>query len=154
MLSETSAARPSMWPIIATLTCFAAVFLVVASSYIRHYAIPLSSAAGIYGCFLLLLGYVVTLAMSAGRAMIQTIVRGRYKAAIVLSLLILPYLCYAAGTFDFRWQALARLVVIAAPLLILYSVFPVRAQARFHWQDLLVSVWLVSIVISHSFRGV
>jgi membrane protease YdiL (CAAX protease family) len=68
-------------------------------------------------------------------------------------MLIFPYLLYAIGTKDFRWLALGRLLAIAAPTF-LYSLLPVRQQAQFNWQDMIVAIWLVLIVLFHQFSGI
>src|SRR5947209_2960453 len=146
--------RPSPWPFTVLVAGIAAAFLPVAAGYVKRYSLPLSSAACIYGCFLLLLVYVVAPAMPAARALLEKVVAGQYKAAIVLALLALPYVAYAAGTADFRWAALARLVAIAAPVVLLYSAFPVRDRTKLNCQDALVAVWLVSIVLFHLFKGI
>jgi hypothetical protein len=36
----------------------------------------------------------------------------------------------------------------------LYSVCPVRNQAKFNWQDILIAVWLISTVLFHLFNGI
>jgi uncharacterized protein len=145
--------RTSIWPFAAAIAAIAAVFLPVAFGYVRRFSIPLSSAAGIYCCFLLLLVYLVAPAMPTGRALLGKLIRGRYKALTVLALLVFPYVPYAVGTGDFRWLAVIKLVAIAAPVII-YSVFPVRDQAKFNWQDFLIAVWLVSTVLFHLSKGI
>ncbi len=147
-------AKPSPWAFTAVVAGMAAAFLPVAADYLKRYSLPLSSAAGIYGCFVLLLVYLVAPAMPASRALLGKFIAGRYKIAIVLALLALPYVLYAVGTADFRWLAFVRLLATAAPVIILYSVFPVRDQGKFNWQDILVAVWLVSIVLFHLFKGI
>lgn len=132
----------------------ALVFLPVAGGYVKRYSLSLSSSAGIYACFVVLLILVVAPAMQAGRALLGRLIAGRFAAAIVLALVVLPYFLYAAGTSDFRWLALVRLLVIAAPVVGLYAVVPVRDRARFKWQDMLIAVWLVAIVLFHLFNGI
>jgi hypothetical protein len=154
LMSIDTLRRPSLWPFTAVVAGMAAAFLPPAAGYLKRYSLSLSSAAGIYGCFLLLLVYLVLPAMPASRALLGKFIAGWYKAPVVLALLALPYVPYAAGTADFRWTALVRLLAIAAPVIILYSVFPVRDEAKFNWQDTLVAVWLVSIVLLHLFKGI
>ena len=60
-----------------------------------------------------------------------------------------PYLLYAAGTGDFRWLALAHLLAAAIPLLFVYCLFPVRDPTRFSWQDLLLAMWLIAVLLGH-----
>jgi CAAX protease family protein len=147
--------RPrSLWPFTALVAALAALLSPVAFSYLKRYSLPVRSEAGIYGCFIFLLVYVVAPAMPASRAWLGKFIAGRYKELIVLALLACPYAVYASGTADFRWQAVIRLATIAAPVIILYSVFPVRDQAKFNWQDILIAVWLVSTVLFHWFNGI
>jgi uncharacterized protein len=154
MLTTTNTLRrTSIWPFIAAVAAIAAAFLPVAFGYLRRSSIPLSSAAGIYSCFLFWLVYLVAPAMPTGRALLGKFIRGRYKALTVLALLAFPYVPYAVGTADFRWLAVTKLVGIAAPVII-YSVFPVRDQAKFNWQDTLIAVWLVSTVLFRLFEGI
>jgi membrane protease YdiL (CAAX protease family) len=144
----------SLWPFTTIIGAIAAVFLAVGAGYLKRYSLPLSAATGIYGCFIFLLVYLIAPAMPVPRALLGEFIGGRYKHLIVLALLACPYAAYAAGTADFRWPAVIRLVTIAAPVIILYSVFPVRDQAKFNWQDGLIAVWLVSIVLLHLFKGI
>ncbi len=122
--------------------------LPVAVGYVKRYAIPYSSAAGIYGCFLLLLVYVVVPAMP------NKLILGRYPALKIGALLTLPYLVYAAGTGSFQWLALGRLLAIVAPVLIIYSALPIVEEAQFNWQDVVIAIWLVSVVLFHFFKGI
>jgi membrane protease YdiL (CAAX protease family) len=144
----------SLWLFTSVVAGTAGAFLPLCADYRKRYSLPLSSAAGIYGCFLLFLVYLVAPAMPAARARLGKFTGRRYKGPIVLTLLVLPYVPYAAGTADFRWTALARLLAIAAPVIFLYSAFSVRDEAKFNWQDALVAVWLVSIVLFHLFKGI
>src|SRR5579862_2152673 len=100
------------------------IFGVAAQSYIRHYAIPLRAAAGIYGCFVFLLALVLAPAIQKGRE------TGNFA---LLLLWCAPYLLYAAGTGDFRWTALARIVAIAAVVFLVYRLLPVRQLEKFSW---------------------
>lgn len=146
--------RSPQWRLNAVFLGIAACFLPVAASYLKRYSIPLSSAAGIYCCFLFLLFYLLAPAMPAGRALLAKVIAGRYKSFIVLALLVVPYLLYTLGTRDFHWSALGRLLAIAAPVISVYSAFPVRYEARFNWQDMLASIWMVSVVLFHLFKGI
>ena len=136
------------------VACIAAAFVPVAFGYLHRYEIPYSSAAGIYACFLLLLVYVIAPAMPSGRAFLSTLIRGRYRALRIGALLTLPYIVYACGTGSFHWLALGRLVGIVAPVLLIYSVLPVTQQSKLNWQDIVIAVWLVSVVLFHFFNGI
>src|SRR5438045_3768797 len=89
--------RLSPWPFTVVVAAIATLFLPVAANYLRRYSIPLSSAAGIYCCFLLQVIYLIAPAMSAGRALLGKVIAGRYKALVILALLAFPYLLYAMG---------------------------------------------------------
>ncbi len=144
----------SEWRFCAAFAVVGASFLPAAFSYVKRYSIPLSSAAGIYCCFLLLLLYVLAPAMPGGRALLAKVIEGRYKSIVVLGLLVLPYLAYALGTEDFRWSALGQVFGMAAPVLGVYSGFPVREEGRFNWQDMFAAIWMVSVMLFHLFKGI
>jgi len=146
--------RSSPWPLIAVVAGVALALLPVAAGYLKRFSLSLSSAAGIYSCFFLLLTYAVAPAMSAGRSLFGGLIARRHKAVIISLILTLPYVCYAAGTADFRWPAAGRLIAITAPSIFLYSLFPVHDEARFNWQDTLVAIYLALIVVFHLFKGI
>ncbi len=123
--------------------CF--IFGAAAQSYIRHYAIPFRAAAGIYGCFVCLLALVLVPAMQKGREI---------RNFVLLPLWCVPYLIYAAGTGDFHWMALARLVAIAAAVFLVYRLAPVRQIERLSWQDLAVAIVLIAAVLLHGLSGI
>jgi uncharacterized protein len=153
-MSDETLRWPSPWTFMVVVAGMALALLPVAAGYLKRYSLPRSYAAGIYACFFVLLFYLIAPAMPAGRALLTKIISGRYKSGIVLAMLVLPYILYAAGTADFRWLAVARLVVIAAPLIGVYSVFPVGYSAKFQWQDTLVAVWLILVVVFHFYKGI
>src|SRR5579875_2847932 len=93
----------------------ALIFAALARAYLRHYPISFGAAAAIYCCFLLLL--ILALAPSVHGCRVYW----------VPWLWYVPYLIYALGTGDFRWPALARLVVVSGLVLLVYRVFPVRS---------------------------
>ncbi len=47
-----------------------------------------------------------------------------------------------------------RLLVVAAPVLLVYRFFPVRNTARFSCQDAVVGVWLIIAVLFHALTGI
>lgn len=144
----------SAWTLALIITALALGFLPVAATYITRYSIPLSSAAGIYCGFLILLIYVIAPGLSAGRTFLRIAIERRYSTFVVAGLLAVPYLIYSAGTGDFRSSSLLQLLAIVAVPLLLYSAQPVRHPAKFNWQDAVVAVWLVSIVLFHWFNGI
>ena len=144
----------SPWPLALVMTGLAAVFIPVSSVYLRRYALSIPAAIGIFVCFLLLCFYVIAPAISAGRTLLSTALDRRYKDVVLILLLLLPYLIYAAGTEDFRWAAFVRLLAIPLPVLLIYGLFPSGDASQFTVQDALVSVWLVIIVLFHEFNGI
>jgi membrane protease YdiL (CAAX protease family) len=134
--------------------CFGAI----APAFIQRYRRPPQAVAGIYGCFLLLLVLAVVPGAPAAREWIRQRIQVRVRAPVKLAFLILiwclPYFAYAAGTQDFRWTALARLLVVAVPVPFLYRLLPVQDPRRFAWQDLAVAVWLAAVLLSHQLSGI
>jgi membrane protease YdiL (CAAX protease family) len=133
---------------IAVVAGVALALLPVAVGYVKRYEIPYWSAGGIYACFLLLLVYVVAPAVP------NKLIPGRHAVLKIGLMLALPYLVYAAGTGSFHWLALGRLVAVVAPVLIIYSALPVLDAAKLSWQDIVVAIWLVSVVLFHFLNGI
>jgi membrane protease YdiL (CAAX protease family) len=154
MMSIDVQRRHSLWPLAALIVGIAAAIFPAAAAYARSYALPLSSVLGVYSCFIGLLFCAIAPAVTAGRASLERLIGGRLRALKLCLLLTLPYLCYAAGTGANPWRGVLRLVAITAPVVIVYSAFPVRQEARFSIQDLFAAVWLVSIVLFRLFRGI
>ncbi len=78
------------WPGATLVAALALLLAALAPSYVARYSIPLHSAISIYGCFVLLLAFVVT----PGLRGVRFPVRG--QSGILLFLWCLPYLVYAA----------------------------------------------------------
>lgn len=144
----------SLLPLIIVVLAVGAAMLPIAAGYVQHYALSFSAAFGIYICFIELLLYVAAPAFPAGHTLLARIMSGRYKTFKLLLLLTLPYLCYTAGTGDWQWTGMLRVVGIAAPVIIVYSAFPVASAATFTVQDLFAAAWMVSVVLFHLFQGV
>jgi hypothetical protein len=142
------------WQGAALIGFFACIFGVIAPTYVARYRIPLPSAAGIYGCFLLMVILIVIPGLRDIRPFIEERMLTRRNAVVLLLVWCLPYLAYAAGTHDFRWAALARILAIATPLLLIYGLFPVRKLEQFTWQDFAVAVWLITALLSHQLAGI
>ena len=88
------------------------------------------------------------------RPWIRERLQGRRKLAVLPMLWCLPYFCYAAGTGDLHWMALLRLLGVAAPLVLLYDLFPVSNESRFSWQDVLVAAWMITALLAHQLTGI
>ncbi len=142
------ATRFRWWPFAAVVASLAIVFAGVADAYARRYAMPLRSIAGLYSCFVLQLALAVAPGMGNARS------ANRWIRWLLPILWCFPYLLYAAGTGDWRWSAIARLLSLAVPIVALYVLVPVRNPARFAWQDALAAAALVTAVLSHQLRGV
>ena len=134
--------------------CFAAVFAAIASGYIRRYALSFGPAAGVYGCFMLLLAFVLAPAIAASRAAICRYIALPYGALTPVALWCVPYLIYSAGTRDFHPAALVRLLAVSAALVLLYTRVPVQHARRFCWQDALIAAFLIAVVLGHALHGI
>ena len=84
----------------------------------------------------------------------RTLLPERGRSAVLVLLWCLPYFVYAAGTGDVRAAAILRLLAVAVPLVSIYTFFPVRNNSRFTWQDLVIALWLIAVLLSHELKGV
>ena len=138
---------------LAVAVSLAIIFAAVARDYLRRYALSTPAAIGIYLAFTLLLILSLAPAWQSSRRAKQT--AARYQPLFVfLSIWCTPYFLYAAGTGDFRWTALLKLLAIAALPVAIYSRFPPRKPHAFGWQDACVAVLLVGSVLSGQLRGI
>jgi membrane protease YdiL (CAAX protease family) len=138
---------------LAVAVLLAIFFAAVARVYLRRYALSTPAAISIYLAFTLLLILSLAPAWQSSRRAKQTAVR--YQPLLVfLSIWCTPYFLYAAGTGDFRWTALLKLLVIAALPVAIYSRFPPRKAYAFGWQDACVAVLLIGFVLSGQLRGI
>jgi uncharacterized protein len=144
---------PPWWRLLAFLAVLAAISVLLAQHHLHAYALGPASIGAIFACFLLLLAFALAPGVSSFRGPLA-----RWLARIpVLALAVLwcvPYLVYAAGTADFRWMAVLRLVVFAIPPLAIYEWLPVKSTSRFCWQDALVAVLLIAGVLAGELKGV
>lgn len=140
---------------VATLGWLGLVFAIVAYGYARRYALPMHTAAGIYLCFLLLLGVTLAPGFPGMRSHLAVLLAGERKMPLMATLWCSPYLIYASGTGDFRWAALLELLAIAVGVWAIYTAFPVRdVQEAFTVQDACVAAALAGIVLSGKLRGI
>jgi uncharacterized protein len=144
----------SRWSFAVTMAALATGFLPVASGYVKRYSLSIPSAVGIYLCFLLLSFYVIAPALPAGRGLLSKALNYRYQHFSSILLLMLPYLIYSAGTGDFHWLGLLRLLAMSIPVLLIYRLFPILYASQLAKQDILVAIWLILIVLFHQFKGV
>jgi hypothetical protein len=126
----------------------AVVFAVVAVPYVHRFGLGPGAVAGIYGCFLVSLILALLPGLVTFRPWLRSVI---WPLPLIWCL---PYVLYAAGTGDFRWWALARLLLISVPVVVIYRRIPVRNLARFAWQDLLVAVWLILALMGHQLAGI
>ena len=135
------------------IVSLAVIFAGVAGINLRRYTVSASAAIGIYFAFTLLLALSLAPAWPGIFRVKQLI--SRYSPLLVLPpILCAPYFLYAAGTGDFRWMAVLKLVVIAVLPVFLYSRLPPRNLQAFCWQDGTVAVLFVGFVLSGQFRGI
>lgn len=144
----------SIWPVLAVTAVFGVIFGFIAGTYVHRYALDYGSAAGIYICFLLLLFLVIAPGMTGSRLFIEQQLKSRGRGFILIALWCLPCLIYSAGTSDFRWTSILRLVAVTLPLVAIYRLLPVRDVFRFCWQDAAVAVLLITAVLGHGLTGV
>lgn len=137
-------------PFLAVALLLAILFAVVARNYLRHYALPAPAAISIYLAFTLLL----LLALAPGFQSHLTLPARSPTLWLLIPIWCLPYFLYAAGTGDFRWTSLFKLLAIAVPPLLIYSRFPLRKAHGFSWQDACVAVLLITFVLSGQMRGI
>jgi len=127
-----------------------AFFAWYASVEIRRYPVGLAAAASIYGSFV----FLAALYLAPGFAAVREWLRQRVRPAIAPVIFVLPYLLYAAGTRDFRWLALAKLVLMCAVPLGLFAIAPVAKPRRINWQDAVALLWLYVPVQFHLTSGI
>jgi membrane protease YdiL (CAAX protease family) len=132
---------------------FAIFFGVSARIQLERCPLPLSGAAGIYGCLLLLLGLWLIPAFPDIREKAHASLRGYGGVAAALALFTAPYLVYAAGTGGLYPHALARLLAIAAGPFFIFTVFPVRSTRKLAWQDAVALAWLAIPVLARWLGG-
>jgi membrane protease YdiL (CAAX protease family) len=132
---------------------FAVFFGFSAATQLERHPVAPAAVAGIYICLLLLVGLWLLPAFPALRKAARERLGGWHGVAAGLSLLLAPYLIYAAGTGDFSWWALGRLAALPAGLLALYTLAPVRDPRRLGRQDALALVWLATPVLARWLGG-
>lgn len=143
-----------MRPFLTVTAVLGLVFGFAASTYLHRYALSLGSAAGIYCCFLSLVALAIAPGMRGSRAFIEQRLSLQLGSFVLIALLCAPYLIYSAGTSDFRWIALLRLLAVALPPVAIYNLLPVGVAARMCPQDAAVAIWLIAAVLGHELRGI
>ena len=142
------------WTHLTVTACLGILFAAVAHTYLWRHPIPKPAAISIYVAFTLLLG----LALAPGFLTSTNAPRdSRTRPNTLLALICVwcfPYLVYAAGTGDFKWIALLKLLAIAVPLLATYALLPVKDAHAFSPQDAFVAVLLIAWVLSGQLRGI
>ncbi|MDQ6701117.1 MAG: CPBP family intramembrane metalloprotease [Acidobacteriota bacterium] len=137
---------------VAGTVSLAIVFAPVAAVYVRQYSISTPAAIAVYLAFTLLLILSVVPAAKSTRTIDRT--APRYLPFLFVLIWCTPYLIYAAGTGDFRWTALIKLLLIAAFPVAIYGRFPPRNAHAFSWQDASVAVFLIGAVLSRRLTGI
>jgi membrane protease YdiL (CAAX protease family) len=127
------------------------IFAAAGISYFHRYPVSALAVIGIYLAFILLLILSIAPASKGTR---QGKPLSTPRAFAFVAIWCLPYFIYAAGTRDFRWTALLKLLAIAAAPVAVYSRFPPRKPYAFSWQDACVAVVLVGFVLSGQLKGI
>jgi uncharacterized protein len=153
MHTPFSGIRAAVWSFTAMIGLLAAGFFPIAAAYIRQYAIPLHFAVAIYCSFLLLLMLALIPGIRGSRQLVQTWL-DRRRTSVLIPLWCLPYVIYSAGTGDFHWSALFRILAVAVPVFSIYLCLPVRDVAKFGGQDALVAIVLITAILSHALTEV
>lgn len=138
----------------STLALLGIVFAFVAYGYARRYSLSIEVAVSVYLCFMLLLAAVLAPGFPNPRGQIEDVLAGKRRMFFLISMGCSPYLIYAAGTGDFRWTGLARLLAIPAGLAAIYTAFPVTEPDGLTVQDACVAVALAGIVLAGQLRGI
>ena len=128
----------------------AAFFAWYARVEIGRYPVPFAAAWTIYACFVLLAGMY----LAPGFPAVRDWAKRKIPAFAAAALFLIPYLIYCAGTGDFRWFALAKLIAMAIAPLGLFAMFPVADPKRLNWQDGVVLMWLYIPVQFHFIAGI
>jgi membrane protease YdiL (CAAX protease family) len=144
---------PPWWRLLAFLVVLATISALLAQHHLHAYALGPASIAALFVCFLLLLACALAPGVPTIR---QPLARwlAPIPAVGLVALWCVPYLIYAAGTGDFRWMAVLRLVVFAVPPLAVYKWLPVSSLSKLCWQDAAVAVFLIAGVLSGELKGV
>lgn len=103
---------------------------------------------------MLLLIFALAPGMRGGRKAIEQFAVRPRNVFLFVPVWCLPYFVYSAGTGDFRWTALARLLAVAVPVLLIYALFPGREAPKFELQDAAVAILLITAVLSHVLNGI
>lgn len=151
--NPTASKRSSAFAYAAVLATLAVVFAAVAVRYTRRFHIGFGAAAGIYLCFLTLLGLALLPGFEAGRALFRGW-RAGWRSLPSFLLFCVPYLFYALGTGDFRAAALLRVALIAVALPAIYILFPPRDERLFGIGDAGAGVLLIAAVLGGWLRHI
>ena len=132
----------------------ALVFVYPALTYDRRFSLSPGALSSIYACFLLQLMLVIAPSFDGSRTLLESWLSLRSRRFFLLPLWCLPYLVYSAGTDDFRWSSLLRLLAVSSAPLFIYQLFPVRNRRVLNWQDASVAVLFLAFGLSHFLEGV
>ncbi len=127
----------------------AAFFGWYAGIEVERYRVAPVAGGAIYICFLLLVGLYLAPGFPALRPRLKHV-----RAGIAAGLFLAPYAIYAAGTGDFRWLALGKLVTMAVAPIGLFALAPVAQPRRLNWQDGVALLWLYVPVQLHLTSGI
>jgi len=121
---------------------------------LQRYHIGAVSAASLYAALMLLFALYLAPGFVPTREWLAAQIRGPKAAILCLGLFLAPYVIYAAGTGDFRWTALGKLIALAALPLTIFAAAPVRRRSCLNWQDALALLWIVVPVLFGEIKGI
>lgn len=146
--------KDDVWPAVLVISSLTIFFAFAASLYFRLHPLSLRAEAALYCCLILLLILAAIPAMPAARVLAAGLLQRPERSLLLVGIWLVPYLIYAAGTGDFRWAGLGRLIAICAPPFLIYSTAPVRNFAELSWQDGIAWTWLVLAVVLRQSNGI
>ena len=146
--------RPEWLPFAALYVALAVFFAWYATVFFHRYPVSAPARTSIYLSLLLLLGLCLAPGFPALRRRLQHRLQGVPAAVCYIAFFLAPYLLYAAGTHDFRLNALAAVFAFAALPAALFAAAPVRRPERPNPRDAAVLVLLIWPVMLSSPSGI
>jgi uncharacterized protein len=142
--------KRTWWRFGSIITALALLFAGLAANYSKRYELPWPALLGVYLCFVTQLAQAIAPGLASSREAAR-----RVRPLWLLPVFwCLPYFFYAAGTGDWRWAALAKLLAVGIPGAAIYILFPIRSVARFNWQDAALALLLTAAVLSRQLHGI
>ncbi len=147
-------ALPSAWSFVVVFGALALFFAVAARLFFQRYSLPHRQEWALYACLILLLFLAALPALPLSRRLAYSWRHRRWTPLLILLFWLLPYFIYAAGTSDFRWTAITRLLAFCAPPLLISFLSPDRDTGRHASLDIFVWLWLTLAVVLRQLSGI